>query len=309
MISEFLLADPHVLGRPAELGWWPRGDLALFAMNVQYALLSPRGRGWGSFCFAGFERRSGQDATLQVLDRCVTEAEQRAVLKAGLLFSLLDSSRAPQWDSKNFPGRRAMRDLQGELWAQAGLDQSPWSHLHTLVLPPVQVEGHTYQAPPEVDTRQAFPTVQELSAELDHLVARVLTAWAPVCVRFTPDAESSERVRDTFEREPEVVAARAAHAADAAAWSAAAAVRTAERAAQAAEERAHFEAQQAKHPRYGQWPLSAAELKVLVWAQPLTAVANLFGVSDTAIRKFCDKRGIERPPQGYWLRAGNAQSG
>lgn len=46
-------------------------------------------------------------------------------------------------------------------------------------------------------------------------------------------------------------------------------------------------------------------LKQLVWRYPLTKIAADYGVSETAVRKRCKKHGIERPPQGYWLKCCN----
>ncbi len=43
-------------------------------------------------------------------------------------------------------------------------------------------------------------------------------------------------------------------------------------------------------------------LKRLVWRYPLTKIAINYGVSETAVRKRCNKFGIDRPPQGYWLK-------
>lgn len=40
----------------------------------------------------------------------------------------------------------------------------------------------------------------------------------------------------------------------------------------------------------------------LVWRYPLTRIASDYGVSETAVRKRCNKYGIDRPPQGYWLK-------
>lgn len=39
-----------------------------------------------------------------------------------------------------------------------------------------------------------------------------------------------------------------------------------------------------------------------VWQCPLTKLALKYNVSDNAIKKWCIKLQIERPPQGYWLK-------
>jgi integrase len=48
--------------------------------------------------------------------------------------------------------------------------------------------------------------------------------------------------------------------------------------------------------------VSTGELKELVWRYPLTQIAEKIGVSEAAVRKRCDKDGVERPKQGYWLK-------
>lgn len=47
---------------------------------------------------------------------------------------------------------------------------------------------------------------------------------------------------------------------------------------------------------------SPAELKQLVWSKPSSQLSKIFGVSDTSIRKWCDKYGISKPPRGYWQK-------
>ena len=47
---------------------------------------------------------------------------------------------------------------------------------------------------------------------------------------------------------------------------------------------------------------SKEDLEVLVWSKPTTHIAKEYGVSDTAISKWCRKLGIEKPPRGYWSK-------
>lgn len=47
---------------------------------------------------------------------------------------------------------------------------------------------------------------------------------------------------------------------------------------------------------------SVEELKVLIWTKPATQIAETFGVSDVAVRKWCDKYGIEKPGRGHWVK-------
>jgi len=45
---------------------------------------------------------------------------------------------------------------------------------------------------------------------------------------------------------------------------------------------------------------SKEELTKLVWEKPMIQIAKDFGVSDKAIKKWCDSYGIEKPKIGYW---------
>ena len=49
--------------------------------------------------------------------------------------------------------------------------------------------------------------------------------------------------------------------------------------------------------------ISRAELYRLVWAEPLTRLAERFCVSDVGLRKICQRHDIPLPPQGYRQRA------
>lgn len=49
------------------------------------------------------------------------------------------------------------------------------------------------------------------------------------------------------------------------------------------------------------WPADA-ELKKLVWATPLSRLGKDLGLSDNAIRRRCQKRGIELPKNGFWQK-------
>lgn len=51
----------------------------------------------------------------------------------------------------------------------------------------------------------------------------------------------------------------------------------------------------------GNWP-SQEEVSRLVWEIPSQQLAKQFGVSDVALAKFCKKRGIAKPPRGYWTK-------
>lgn len=48
--------------------------------------------------------------------------------------------------------------------------------------------------------------------------------------------------------------------------------------------------------------VTADQLRQMIWSQPTTEVARLFGVSDKAIEKRCKKLGLSKPPRGYWSK-------
>lgn len=49
------------------------------------------------------------------------------------------------------------------------------------------------------------------------------------------------------------------------------------------------------------WP-SDQELERLVWSMPLGKIAKQLGVCDASIRYRCNRRGIGRPPMGFWRK-------
>lgn len=49
--------------------------------------------------------------------------------------------------------------------------------------------------------------------------------------------------------------------------------------------------------------VSADELLLAVWAEPVTTVAASFDVSDKAIEKRYKLLGVPNPPHGYWGKA------
>ena len=44
-----------------------------------------------------------------------------------------------------------------------------------------------------------------------------------------------------------------------------------------------------------------------VWAEPVTKVAERYGISDVAIAKVCRKMNIPVPGRGYWNKVNNGQ--
>ena len=58
-------------------------------------------------------------------------------------------------------------------------------------------------------------------------------------------------------------------------------------------------------PKKEAFEIDKETLSGLVWRYPLTRIAADYGVSETAVRKRCNKYGINRPAQGYWLKLKN----
>ena len=48
--------------------------------------------------------------------------------------------------------------------------------------------------------------------------------------------------------------------------------------------------------------LSRQDLYELVWARPVTQVAEEFGLSDVALHKICKKHRVPVPARGYWAK-------
>lgn len=48
--------------------------------------------------------------------------------------------------------------------------------------------------------------------------------------------------------------------------------------------------------------ITRAELHALVWSEPRSRLAGIWGISDVAIGKLCVKENIPAPPMGYWAK-------
>ncbi len=241
--------------------------------------------------------KAGLQTTLEVLSSCQrTPQQQLNVLKAALLFALCKSCRCYGQDLQ-LPDSEQLRLYQKEVLNLAGLGAYPWHRLNTDVLPEI-LRDNEWQYP-RLSHEEDYSSIVVLDAALNRLVADVLAIWLPVRITYVTDKAKATQLLQAFNESPKKQALDA-------------------RIAQEAEEDKQREAQRKadqdrmdevlaellkKSPRMNDWyDLSDEELKKLVWSQPIIELASLFGVSDTAIRKRCDRRGIDRPGQGYWLR-------
>jgi len=48
--------------------------------------------------------------------------------------------------------------------------------------------------------------------------------------------------------------------------------------------------------------LTRQQLHARVWAEPITKLAQEFGLSDVALHKICRKHAVPTPPPGYWTK-------
>ncbi len=57
-----------------------------------------------------------------------------------------------------------------------------------------------------------------------------------------------------------------------------------------------------KEPSLNSWPVTDEELQKLIWMMPTRDLAKIVGYSDVAITKRCKKKGIPKPPVGFWAK-------
>lgn len=292
MFIDVELAHPGCFEVEDELVWWRRDAIAMRTYQAQ-ARLVDEPKWLHSFAHLDGAVYDGMSVTLRALwARRGNLAQQLSVIKAGILFTIRDSSRGtmvPQC----YPKYNELIEIKSSLHALAGITESPWWHNHTQVVPDVSNMELLYPMAYNLEFRSA----SRFLFELDKLAASVLAEWQPVRLCYAKDRYSLAKVLNKFNASPEKIAADREERKNAERWRVADEQFTAERQAKAQAAQQMKE----KHPRYGDWPVRLDELKELVWSNTMTVLADLFGVSDTAIRRYCDRHGVPRPPQGYWL--------
>src|SRR5881227_697125 len=53
--------------------------------------------------------------------------------------------------------------------------------------------------------------------------------------------------------------------------------------------------------------IKRTELYRLLWTEPVTRLARLYGLSDVGFAKLCKRYDIPRPPRGYWAQRQHGQ--
>lgn len=54
--------------------------------------------------------------------------------------------------------------------------------------------------------------------------------------------------------------------------------------------------------------ISRNDLFADAWRRPLSTIAAEFGISDTALRKICDRHDIPTPGRGYWAKVASGKT-
>lgn len=269
--------DPaYPIGRESELSWWPSSRIRERQEYVQLHFLQWPGT-HGPIHVDN--QRKGELDTLPHLYKFKDDAEiVAAILIAASLFARLRSSR------RDFPRDRwppfrcveVLEDMAYRRW-QGERFHIPWADTCTVVLPFI---SH--------DWDYSITSLGTLTRYLAEEHAAVFCQCRPVIVNFA--AECDAVVEKKFRDKKEAEAERARQ------WK-----------LQWAEERAKQEQDRLDrlkvHPRCEEWDgLLPQELERLVWSMPTTKIAELFGVSDSAIGKRCRQAGIKKPPAGFWAR-------
>jgi integrase len=60
------------------------------------------------------------------------------------------------------------------------------------------------------------------------------------------------------------------------------------------------DAKSGRHPQVHR--ISRKDLYELIWSEPITTLAQRFGISDVGLAKVCRRSGIRAPPRGYWAK-------
>lgn len=319
MLKEVVLAQSAGLKPTAtqeSLEWWRKDDEDLQEVALQaLAFAEPWVQGFKRADLgdgAVFEsRRVGPARTLELLRAAQGKPEkQEAILEAAVIFQLVGSTRRAS-ASESCAVERQLQSYARKAYQRAGFpDNKPaWLPVHTCVLPQSALKSRKhFQAWGQSESRiRSLEVLQRrVSATLDSLKQ----AWTAVVIRPARDDAEARAVRDSFAANPLTALFQARVQGMLIERDRLAAEQVSSARRRRSAEARELRELKAKHPRWGQWrQLPDAELKGLVWQKQLTALADEFGVTDTAIRKRCDARGIERPPQGYWLRGDQRQLG
>ena len=282
------LRDPANTGREPQLHWWPRAELHQKHYEAQAHLMNfPGSQGLPLDSYRGLP--SGCHDTLREMwSLRHDEGRLTHLLRAAILFQAARSSRGNAhhvfYGASDLPSLDELRTYYDQSLALAGC-ASPWHHSCTEVLPEYSYFGR--QNPLACPFRNKDLSCPEnLYIALDQSIEHRLQAWAPVALIYDEAGDPAvcaqiDAKRTAFEASRKNWAERQAAKEEAAA--------------------AALAARQALHPRCAEWPPSVEELAALAWQMPLRDVAQLFGVSDVAIKKACKARNIETPPRGYWL--------
>lgn len=220
--------------------------------------------------------RKGELVTLRYLWNFKEKPQKvAAILIAASLFYRLGSSRNIY--PKTWPSYFNVSHIAEVALAQFGEVRFPWHISCTEVLP--------------ISSPEWEYTLTDISGVVRFLAeehAKVFLKYQPIeiCFRSEPDPyvakqlqleyEEKEKKRIVYEQERQI---------------------------EYEAENARIDKLKQNHPRYGEWgSVKRDELESLVWSMPTVQVANLFGISDSAVGKRCRTLNVTKPPRGFWAK-------
>jgi hypothetical protein len=277
VVEVFDPGNPH--GRPPARSWWPTESIRDMQIELQEHLYAWPGT-TGPLHPTELDERNAPLETLEYLwDGRQNEELVCAVMLCASFFPRMDSRRhnypSGYWPPQ--PCAALLRDWAYRRWAELAAQSGTWHPLRTTVLP-YSSEDFYFR----LDSMGAL--VRYLAEEhavilLNHSFVEIRFADRPApfvekVLRQKADAHRAELAASKAEQEREDASQRE---------------RDAERRQQ--------------HLRWGEWrTLKRSEFERLVWSQPLSEIAQLFGVSSAEVSRRCEESHVVKPPRGFWQR-------
>lgn len=299
------VADVGLLGRQTEYAWWPTEEVERMCLKHQLHLLSfPKTIGlvnWVQDCsmeHMALRHSKGVRCTIEALGESFDNpGRQHAILLRASMFPLFHGVSRRGGTVSRCPGYDELQMFDEEV--RAIVSDPIWNFLHSNVLP----HGDFHPLPEFWSAYPSHQTFQQVLAALKKQVEKIKVEWTLVRICYASTNEQADQYLEAFRAGP----AYLEHVKQTQleeknqrereqAWQA----QRQQQAQAAAEKLAELKA---KHARYGEWDsLPKAQKKSLIWAKPMTELAQEFGLSGTAIRKHCIREGIQVPPMGHWAK-------
>lgn len=223
-----------------------------------------------------YSHRKGEFVTLEYLWEYREQPQKvAAILISASLFYRLESTRKRY--SKLWPSQHCVHQIANLALAKYNQEQFPWHYSSTEVLP--------FSRP---DWEHKITDINGVVRFLAEEHASILSKYQPMVIYFQsrrdPFIENQLHIEYEQEKKDRVRLQKK--------W-------------ELENKSKQLREQQLKrdHPRYGEWSsITREELESLVWSMPTVQVANLFGISDSAVGKRCRTLNIVKPPRGFWAK-------